>query len=155
MHSPFPAHAFRPGQGDTPDSPWLEAAKSGFDDAALVQKGFELLRAGYFWESHELLEKAWMARRPNSPEREMLRAIIQIANGQLKAAMGNRGAAARLFTESTDILTALPPQQAVFGFFPGKLRNLIIEARDAVHSARSPALMRLQALETCNKMQDN
>lgn len=139
----FPAIAYQPGVTQRPDKPWLEAVKERLDHAALVEKGFALLRAGYFWEAHELLEKAWLARQPNSPERAMLQAVIQIANALLKHRMGRPNAARRLFAESAQILSGLGLAKPVFGLDPGVLAE---QARCSSHDLSD--LSALQALET-------
>jgi tetratricopeptide (TPR) repeat protein len=142
--SEFPAVAWLPGSGGSPDRVWLEAAKHVFKGEALVAKGFALLRAGYFWEAHELLEEAWRARTPNAPERELLRAVIQIANALLKARLGKARAACRLLREATDILAALDPDEPVFGIVPVALRHL---AADALFAEAEPGCAKLTALQ--------
>ena len=49
-----------------------------------------------FWECHEVLEPVWWNAPQGSPERAMVRAVIQLANAALKQAMGRPGAVARL-----------------------------------------------------------
>jgi len=72
--TPRPTHEIRPG----------------------LEEGLALYRSGYFWEAHEAWEPLWLAARPNSRERAFLQALIQLANGRLKLAMGKIAAAARI-----------------------------------------------------------
>ena len=61
-----------------------------------LEEGLALYRSGYFWEAHEAWEPLWLEARPNSRERAFLQALIQLANGWLKVAMGRGPAAARI-----------------------------------------------------------
>jgi len=61
-----------------------------------LEEGLALYRSGYFWEAHEAWEPVWMAAAPNSRERAFLQALIQLANGWLKVAMGRVPAAVRI-----------------------------------------------------------
>ena len=67
--------------------------------------GLEFHRAGYFWEAHELWEAVWMAL-PDGPDRQLVRAMIQVANARLKVRMGRGKAAARLRAEAARTLDA-------------------------------------------------
>ena len=58
--------------------------------------GWHYLRAGFFWEAHEVLEPVWMATRPDSPERQLVQGVIQIANAALKIEMQRPNAVRRL-----------------------------------------------------------
>jgi uncharacterized protein len=58
--------------------------------------GLELYAAGYYWETHEVLEPLWMAAKPNSRERHLVQGLIQLANACLKLKMGQPNAAGRL-----------------------------------------------------------
>jgi hypothetical protein len=63
--------------------------------------------AGYFWESQEILEAVWAAAPQGGRERILLRACIQIANGNLRLRMRKPHAAARFFGEALGELDAL------------------------------------------------
>jgi uncharacterized protein len=67
--------------------------------------GQDFLRAGYFWEAHEVLEALWLACPPNGAERLSVQAAIQLANAGLKARMGRKGAAVRLLEMARDLTT--------------------------------------------------
>jgi len=69
--------------------------------------GFAVQRAGFHWEAHEVWEPVWMAAPPNSRERILLRALIQMANAHLKIRMNRPAAAVRLFAEVRSELASL------------------------------------------------
>jgi predicted metal-dependent hydrolase len=94
-----------PGSGSTPDMVPLEQAKSlalpetraaDWQDNAAYLYGHRLLKAGFYWEAHEVWEAVWMNCRPNSTEKVLLKALIQQANARLKRNMGKENAASRL-----------------------------------------------------------
>ena len=58
--------------------------------------GLRLLEAGFWWETHEVLETVWLNALPNSPERQMVQGVIQLANATLKLEMARPNAARRL-----------------------------------------------------------
>ena len=55
-----------------------------------------LLGAGFWWETHEVLEVVWMNAPPNTAEWHLVQGIIQLANAALKVEMGRQNAARRL-----------------------------------------------------------
>ena len=72
-----------------------------------LRYGIALNDAGYFWESHEVLEAVWAAAPQGGRERILLRACIQIASANLKLRMQKPHAAARLLGEALVELKAL------------------------------------------------
>jgi len=72
-----------------------------------LRYGIALNDAGYFWESHEVLEAVWAAAPQGGRERILLRACIQIASANLKLRMQKPRAAARLLGEALAELQAL------------------------------------------------
>lgn len=101
----LPPYAYVPGQ--TPRHPetlfadlhrTVEADMSVDQLAATAawRAGWVFLERGFFWESHEVLEPVWMQTRPNSAERHLVQAVIQVANAGLKARMGRVRAVGRL-----------------------------------------------------------
>ncbi|HMH97891.1 MAG TPA: DUF309 domain-containing protein, partial [Bradyrhizobium sp.] len=68
--------------------------------------------AGYFWESHQVLETVWAAVPQGGRERVLLRACIQIANANLKLRMNKPHAAVRLFGAALGELNALGARMA-------------------------------------------
>lgn len=104
----LPDRAYVPGQGPRhPEGAFDHlrlTARPGMTVDALVRSdawcgGLWFLAHGFFWEAHEVIEPVWMALPPNSAERRMAQAVIQLANGALKLRMGRPGAAARLAGE--------------------------------------------------------
>lgn len=102
---PLPEAAHLPGATPRPDEAAFDAVKATVPavtttaDAAgnaAWQHGLRLIAHGYYWEAHEVLEPVWMNAPPNSPERHLLRAAIQLANAALKQRMGWPKAALRL-----------------------------------------------------------
>ncbi len=65
--------------------------------------GLDLLREGFFWEAHEVLEPVWMACPPNSAEKLLAQAVIQFANAALKRVMDRPAAAQRLLRLADDL----------------------------------------------------
>jgi hypothetical protein len=72
-----------------------------------LRYGIALNDAGYFWESHEVLEAVWAAAPQGGRERILLRACIQIASANLKLRMQKPHAATRLLGEALTELDAL------------------------------------------------
>src|SRR5881397_2560823 len=120
---PLPRWAFLPG----------ESAKSSADYETLAQitalvpprfggyvparhpalrYGMMLNDRGYFWEAQEVLEAVWAAAPQGGRERILLRACIQIANGNLRLRMQKPHAAARLFGEALAELHTLSERKA-------------------------------------------
>jgi hypothetical protein len=72
-----------------------------------LRYGIALNDAGYFWESHEVLEAVWAAAPQGGRERILLRVCIQIASANLKLRMQKPHAAARLLGEALAELQVL------------------------------------------------
>ena len=80
-----------------------------------LRYGLALNDHGFFWESQQILEAVWAAAPQGGRERILLRACIQIAGANLKAADAEaacRGAAAR---RCAGELKALSLRKAVAG----------------------------------------
>jgi len=101
----LPPRPYLPGQTERPDEAIFEPLKEGLSPdmapEALAQSaafvgGQQAFAQGYFWEAHELWEAVWMVLPPASAERHLLRGLIQLANGGLKARMGRENAARRI-----------------------------------------------------------
>jgi hypothetical protein len=96
---PLPTHKHIPGQNarhpeDAFD--WIRDQAAAEAGNAAWLYGLRLLREGFYWEAHEVLEPVWMASAPNSAEKAMAQAVIQLANAALKLDMGKPKAAVRL-----------------------------------------------------------
>ena len=109
----LPHAAHLPGSGSAPDLEPLEAAKAAAPartDAESLEEnlpycyGWRLFDARFYWEAHEVWEAVWLACRPNSPERLLLRVLIQLANARLKRAQGRKKAVTRLCEEVETLL---------------------------------------------------
>ncbi len=85
------------GQGSTPVDP----GKLPKSEAWIA--GHLLALRGYFWEAHEVWEKVWFGLPPNSAERVLVQAWIQLANACLKERMGRPRAAERLAATARDL----------------------------------------------------
>lgn len=99
MSLPLPDHKHIPGQNarhpeDTFD--WIRDQAAAEAGNAAWDYGLRLLHEGFYWEAHEVLEPVWMAAAPNSAEKAMAQAVIQLANAALKLDMGKPKAAVRL-----------------------------------------------------------
>ncbi len=103
-----PGHAYVPGKSARHAEGLFEPMKAGIQGVSaqrlnetgtwVLAKAF--LADGYFWEAHELFEALWMACPPNSPEKLMIQALIQVSNAGLKRRMGLGKAAAKLGVEA-------------------------------------------------------
>jgi hypothetical protein len=131
----MPRWVYRPGSGE-PDRDTLERAKAlvpkrygsfvPADDPA-VAYGLALNDAGFFWECHEILEAVWKAAPQGGRDRILLRALIQTANGNLKAAMSQTRAAARLFVEAAAELDELARRPATEAGLAATYARLALE----------------------------
>ena len=110
---PLPTAPHRPGSGSAPDMAPLERAKDSapartdpeaWRENTAYRYGWHLFDEGFYWEAHEVWEAVWLACRPNSRERLVLQALIQLANARLKAAMGQPRAVRRLAAEVERLL---------------------------------------------------
>jgi hypothetical protein len=136
----LPAHAHIPGTGTEPDWPPLEAAKALAADTTTDQNwrcnqayihGFALLRGGFYWEAHEVWEVVWLNSAPNGLERRQLRALIQIANANLKTVMGRHQAAGRLIDEAERDLDELAGCDMLMGVSISQARVYLDAMRPA------------------------
>jgi hypothetical protein len=123
---PLPQWAYVPGETTEADADhdtlWQAKAlvPSRFQDFVparhpALRYGIALNDAGYFWESQEILEAVWAAAPQGGRERILLRACIQIANGNLRLRMRKPHAAARFFGEALSVLDALGHRNATAG----------------------------------------
>lgn len=121
MTAPLPPHAYVPGRtARHPDGAFADltaTAQPGMSIAALAacpawRIGWDWLQAGYGWEAHELFEAVWTVLPPNSRERALVQAAIQVANAGLKARMGQPRAVARITDLARGHLAFAGPQGA-------------------------------------------
>lgn len=118
---PLPRWVYVPGKGSEPDRERLERVKvlvpARFDavvpaDHPALVYGLALNDRGFFWECHEILEAVWKAAPQGGLDRILLRACIQIANANLKHAMVQPRAVARLLAEAAAELDELAVRQS-------------------------------------------
>ena len=133
---PLPQRRHVPGVNERPDEAFFASIKAAAPavttDATSADNlawhyGLRLLNAGFYWEAHEVLEQVWLNAAPNSRERYLVRGVIHLANGALKAAMGQTRARRRL---------AVMCRQAFEDAFAGGREQLMgIDADEAVRVA--------------------
>ncbi|MGB0505963.1 MAG: DUF309 domain-containing protein [Pikeienuella sp.] len=107
-----PTHAYVPGQSQRHAETVFDAIKATIHgiphdrlhETEAWQLAHELLRDGYYWEAHEILEAIWMACPPNSAEKLLVQGLIQQANARLKGAMGMEKAQHRLEAQATRLI---------------------------------------------------
>ncbi len=138
MTSPLPRWPHIPGRTDQPDYAWLTAISD--DSATRVRLAVSLIQNDFHWEAHELLEPVWHALPPQSASRDMIRAVIQLANALLKIEMRRPSAAARLLDEVVVILRGIRAfkADACCGLDPATLL-IKVEAAAAEMKAGRPA----------------
>ena len=108
---PLPNHAHLPGINARSEDEVLEQAKKlapsqtrsrDWRENVAWLYGIRLIREGFYWEAHEVLETVWMNAAPNSREKALVQALIHGANARLKQRLGRPNAAARLVALSTE-----------------------------------------------------
>ena len=134
----FPPHAYVPGQNARHPEDWFDTIKASVDGSLppdalhqtqAFQAGLSYLHAGYFWECHEVLEAVWMQTAPDTPEREMTQALIQLANARLKHRMGKPRAVTRLCDMVAAHLAKCPSQGIVLGLEVAKVAGWLKATR--------------------------
>lgn len=140
--APFPPFAHVPGANARHPEGTFAAlratARPGMTESELAacpafRAGLAYLHAGFPWEAHEVLEPVWMAL-PEGPARQMVQALIQLANARLKERMGRPRAAARLRAQAADHL-ARAIQAApgpILGLEPDQVAGWMLEPSDNV-----------------------
>ncbi len=112
----LPTHVHIPTTGSRPDLAPLEMARqlaprvtqaTNWKQNIAYLYGHDLMRAGYYWEAHEVWETVWLATGANCPERLLLRMLIQNANAQLKRKMGRLAAADKLDVQIAELRSDL------------------------------------------------
>lgn len=102
---PLPDYAYIPGQTQRHKEnafDWIkEFAPAVTSDLTTAENivwyyGLRLIREGYYWEAHEVLETVWLNAPPSSREKQLVQGIIHITNAALKLQMGRPKAADKL-----------------------------------------------------------
>ena len=121
---PMPPHAYIPGVNSRHPEGWFDDIKSGvtsaLSPAALHHTqawsaGWAYLEAGYYWECHEVLESVWLHTPTPSAERDLVQALIQLANARLKIRMQRYKAARRLCGMVRAHLERCPQDRPILG----------------------------------------
>jgi len=119
-----PTHAYVPGSNARHAEDWFDGVKQSVSpdmsiDAlhltAAWAAGLAYLKAGYFWECHEVLEAVWVQTHDGTAERDMVQALIQLANARLKLRMERPNAAWRLCNMVQAHLARCPADRAILG----------------------------------------
>ena len=122
---PLPPYRHVPGQNDRPDEAFFGGVKTEVETAWFY--GIRLFNSGFYWEAHEVLEPVWLNARPNSRERHLVQAVIQLANGLLKEAMARPNARRRL--------AGLARRRLLEAFPDGRGQLMGVDAVQALESA--------------------
>lgn len=135
---PLPPYAYLPGQSPrhAPDAfaALHDSVAPGADAESLAQcaawhAGWLYLQRGFFWEAHEVLEPVWMACAEGTRERQMVQAVIQMANAALKLRMNKRRSALRLCMHVDAHLRACAPEDVVLGRALADVSQVLAEIR--------------------------
>lgn len=135
---PVPSHAYIPGRTPRHPEDWFDAIRRTVPDRAgsdvlagsfALRCGRAYFDAGYYWECHEVLEAVWMQTSDPSPERDIVQALIQLANARLKLLMLRPHAARRLCDMVEAHLARCPSGQQPLGLDPRSLRAWVHETR--------------------------
>lgn len=163
--APLPAYRHLPGVNTRPEGGIVEemaALAPGVTDPAAAAAnpawgyGLRLLRHGYYWEAHEVLEPVWFNAAPNSRERFLVQAVIQLANALLKAELGRRNAALRLAVIAGDLFAEAAGEGggAVMNADPGAGRDAAVRLAAALQAGR-PAVPEVTPFIDAVSMQNN
>lgn len=135
---PMPPHVYVPGFSPRHHDDWFEPLKTSVTPDVPVDElhntpafiaGRVYYDAGYFWEAYEVLEAVWLHTKDPSPERDMVLALIQLANARLKVLMRQPRAAWRLCDMVDTHLSRCPTNGKVLGLDVSEMSSLVSEAR--------------------------
>lgn len=110
---PLPTHAYIPGvNARHPENAFDELKNSvtagqeieQLEQSAAFRAGLQFLDAGFYWETHEVLEPVWMALPCGCEEKKFVQGLIQLANGCLKLRMEKPKAALRLVKITRELM---------------------------------------------------
>jgi len=142
----LPDYKHIPGINPRPDCSLLESVASRAssvtdDDTAIANTawhyGIRLFNAGYYWESHEVLEAVWLNALPNSRERYLLQAVIHLANANLKRRMSRRNAVIRLSTLALECIQRAWPTTATATLMGVRIEQLKQQLSDLKQGSQS------------------
>lgn len=141
---PLPAHVYVPGRSPRHPDNWFDALKASvtpdiapedLKSTKAFRAGLKYLENGYYWECHEVLEAVWMQTKDPSPQRDMVLAIIQLANARLKILMGRPNAAMRLCDMVETHLSRCPKTKLSLGLHVSDLQEQVNTTRSIARDA--------------------
>jgi predicted metal-dependent hydrolase len=136
---PAPPHAYIPGKTERHPENWFDTLKTDvtrvirpedLHQTRAFRIGTAYFDSGYFWECHEVLEAVWLRTDDPSPERDLIQAIIQLANARLKLLMDRPNAALRLCDMVEAHLARCAGHTRILGLDLAQLRGKVAQARD-------------------------
>ncbi len=134
----MPPHAYIPGFSPRHPSALFDDIKGSIRSGTPVSHlhntkafiaGKLYFEGGFFWECHEVLEVVWRQTQDPSPERDLVLALIQLANARLKVLMLQPRAALRLCDMVETHLLRCPTDRAILGMQVSEMLSLVSEAR--------------------------
>lgn len=145
---PLPPHVYIPGLSPRHPPQFFEGLKASVTPDTPISKlhetrafvaGLTYFDAGFYWECHEVMEVVWRHTIDPSVERDMVLAVIQLANARLKTLMLQPRAAWRLCDIVETRLARCPADRPVLGLEAGDMRARLQSARAVSRDAmRSP-----------------
>lgn len=137
----MPPHAHVPGVTPRHPEDFFDALKAtvredtplaALHDTQAFITGRAYFDAGYYWECHELLEAVWLRTPEGSPERDMVQAVIQLANARLKLLMQRPRAAWRLCDMVLAHLARCPRDHAILGLRVAQVKIWVKQTQSRV-----------------------
>lgn len=114
----------------TPEIPVEELSKT-----LAFKAGCAFFENGFYWECHQALDPVWIHTKDPSPERDIVLALIQLANARLKLSSGRPNSAWRLCDMVEAHLSRCPTDRAILGLWVSDLMEKTAETRQmAKHS---------------------
>lgn len=135
---PMPPHVYVPGFSPRHPSNLFDDIKASVRSGTAPEQlhkskafiaGRVYYEAGFFWECYEVLEAVWRQTKDPSPERDMVLALIQLANARLKVLMRQPRAALRLCDMVETHLSRCPKDRAVLGLNVTDMLSSVSEAK--------------------------
>lgn len=141
---PLPPHVYVPGFSPRHPASLFEEIKRSvtphvapcdLHDTLAFRAGRFYFEQGYFWECHEVLEPVWQHSSDPSPERDMVLALIQLANARLKVLMRQPRAAWRLCDMVGTHLSRCPTDRPIHGLTVQEMLAQVAIARRVAKDA--------------------
>lgn len=128
-----PTHAYVPGVSERHPEGHFDHIRNSVENdmtpealarSDAFRSGLYYLEIGYFWEAHEVLEPVWLALPSAGEDRQLVQALIQFANAQLKVEMRRPKAAKRLCGIVRDLLSGIDAEVVMGLEVPQILRQV-------------------------------